>query len=104
MILDRTDLDIHPFCRKHYRSPAHGQLSDAAGDQAAADHDPLSGLPRLESHESTHYNGELTGKLLNHSVDEAGQDWVVARQHLVELRFGDFFQRHITEWILSMFL
>jgi len=79
-------------------------MPDAAGDQAAADHDPLRALPGRKSQESTNYNGELAGKLLNHGVDESGQDRVVAPQHLVELRFGDFFQRHITEWILSMFL
>ena len=46
---DRAQLDIHPFRLEQDRGAPHRQLADAAGHQAAAQHDAFGAFPRLRA-------------------------------------------------------
>ena len=104
MILDRAQLHRDAGAGQQDRGAAHGQLADAAGDQAAAQHDALGILPARQPHETAHHGRQLGGEFLHHGMDEGGRLRIVARHHLVELRLGDLLHRRVAERILAMLL
>ena len=104
MILDRGQLHRDAGAGQKERGAAHGQLADAAGDQAAAQHDALGILPARQPHETTHHRRQLGGEFLHHGMDEGGSLRIVARHHLVELRLGHLLRRRVAQRILAMLL
>ena len=100
VVFDRAQLGIDPCRLEQDRGAPHRQLADAAGDQAAAQHDAFGAFPRLEPQEAADDGGQLRGELLDDSVDQRGGGRIVAAHHLVELGLADLFHRRVTQRIV----
>ncbi len=80
---------------------ADHQFADAAGAEAAADHDPLGVLPALELEEAADDQRQLLREILDRALHDAGGLGVALGQQFVELFLGDLVARLVAERVVA---
>ena len=73
VVTDRHELDGYLVGLEDDGRAADRKLADAAGAEAAADHDPFGVAPGLELEEAADDDRELLGEILNRALDDAGR-------------------------------
>ena len=85
VVPDRLQLDLVPSPLQEHGGATNSELADAAGPQAAADHDPLRSVPFLKPEEPPDHCRELLRKLLDRAQHHASRLGIATHDQLVEL-------------------
>ena len=101
VVADRHEIDGHLVgLQDHGRAPDR-KLADAAGAEAASDHDPLGVAPGLELEEAADDERKLLREVLDRALHDAGRLRIALGQQRVELLPADVLARLVAERVVA---
>ena len=97
---DQLEIDVDTLGLEQHGGPAHGQLSDPAAAEAAADDETLGVAPLLDAQKLLNDDGKLLGELLDGALDDAGCFRLALLQDVGKLGLADLVARLVAEGVL----
>ena len=97
IVADRDEVDLDAVGFQDHRGAADHEFADAAGAEAAADHDALGVLPALQLEEAADDERQFLREILDRAMHDAGGFAVALGEEFVELLLGQVVARLVAE-------